>query len=78
MTEVLCNAARNTREIIAEADLAIELLSGFGNPRSNAVGILSDPETFLIALNQASAAINRAITILTSTNWPNENDYKAL
>ena len=75
MSDVVRAAVRKTSEIVMEADMAIELLEGFGHSRINALGILRDPPAYLLALQSARAAIDRAIMDHRSTGWPSAADY---
>ena len=76
MPNIVSDAQHRTAEIIAEADLAVELLvSGYERPRSNALGVLADPSTFMLALASARAAIDRAMVIHAGTTWPTDTDY---
>lgn len=74
MSDTILSAVRKSGEIIMEADMAIELLEGFGHARINAFGILRDPTTYLLALRSARAAIDRAIIDHEATTWPSEAD----
>ena len=75
MPDIVADAQARSAEIIAEAELAIECLSGYGRPRKNALGVLNDPATYLIGLNLAREAINRALLIHADTAWPSDRDY---
>lgn len=75
MNDSIRAAARKTGNIVMEADMAIELLDGFGHARINALGILRDPPTYLLALRSARAAIDRAIADHQATTWPSDADY---
>ena len=75
MPNIVSDAQHRTAEIIAEADLAVELLSGYERPRSNALGVLADPSTFMLALASARAAVDRAMVIHAGTTWPTDTDY---
>ena len=78
MTDIIRTAAQRTSNIIGEADMAVLLLSGNDGPRVNALGVLHDPSSYRLMLQQARAAIDRAITEHEATNWPSEADYHAL
>lgn len=80
MSDTVIKAHHKTREIVAEADLVVTLLSGSYAERSrtNAHGVLIDPDAYLLALVSAQSAIVRAITLHRQTTWPSDRDYDAL
>ena len=75
MPLIVADAQHRSAETLAEADLAVELLSGYARARVNAPGVRSDPATYLIALTCARAAIDRALGLHAGTPWPTDRDY---
>ena len=68
------NAAEATaraREIIHGAQAVL------GNAlHANALGVLLDPATALIAIETAQARLVEAVKIIASTEWPRDTDYE--
>ena len=77
MTDIVDRAAVATREIISEADLAVELLQGYGRGRTNSLGILADPINYQRALQSARKSIDRALEMHKRIVWPSDVDYRA-
>ena len=61
MSDTIRAAARKTSQIVMEADMAIELLEGFGHPRINTLGVLHDPRTFVPELRSVLPSIEPSL-----------------
>ena len=77
MNAIVNRATAATRDIISEADLAVELLQGYGSGRINSIGVLIDPINYQRALQSVRKSIDRAIAIHKRTMWPSDADYSA-
>ena len=78
MTDTLRHAAHSTTYILDTADRVRQLLSRYGEPRRNSVGVLANPAAYLSAMQAAQDELDRAIAMHKSTNWPDASDYHAL
>ena len=74
----IIDAARQSREISAEIQLAITLLMGGEQGEhfpANGYGVLHDPSTDHLALLFVRSAIERALMHHAQTRWPSDADY---
>lgn len=73
-SSVLINAARDTSYILVTMNRARHLLSGEAM-QANRAGVLRNPAAALAQIKKARLLIDMALEVMTTTNWPNQDDY---
>lgn len=74
----ITKAADATDQIQDHVDVAIDRLRGFNGRIVNGYGIYSDPSMRRSDLVEAQKAIEAALSVMRSTDWPSNAEYAAL
>lgn len=72
---VIAQASQATDAVLEKVHAAQQALNLFNGRIVNGAGVLGDPSRRHADLVEAKAALDAALEIMRTTNWPREQDY---